>query len=63
MVPGWTDGEDGPDCTCGWPRTVKRMPDGGFVLMCFGHTGEAGAIWRLPEERPSNWPEADLEVS
>lgn len=52
----WRDNEDGPDCECGWPRVVKRLPDGRFVLMCFGHTGEAGQVWALPPEKPDGWP-------
>lgn len=57
---GWTDGEDGPDCPCGWPRVVKRLPDGSFVLMCFGHTAEAGAVFRLPDSKPDDWPRPEV---
>ncbi len=52
----WTDNEDGPDCQCGNPTVVKLMPDGKPVLMCLFHTGEAGAIFPLPSERPETWP-------
>lgn len=26
------------------------------VLMCLFHTGDAGCYFRLPEERPDDWP-------
>ena len=52
----WRENEDGPDCACGEPTVVKLLPDGTPVLMCFFHTAEAGAITRLPAERPDGWP-------
>jgi hypothetical protein len=48
----WRENEDGPDCACGEPTVVKLLPDGTAVLLCFFHTGEAGAYTRLPAERP-----------
>jgi hypothetical protein len=72
----WTENEDGPwckHCACklptdqevcdadhGWPTVVKLMPDGSAVLMCFGHTAEAGLAIPLPAERPGNWPDMTM---
>ena len=58
----WTENEDGPDCRCGGPAVVKRLPAGGWVLMCFAHTPEAGLIMNLPPQRPGGWPD-DSEYS
>lgn len=51
----WTENEPGPDCSCGNPTVVKATPDGNFVLLCFFHTAEAGAVTVLPPERPPDW--------
>jgi hypothetical protein len=51
----WKDGEEGPKCTCGWPTTVSVQEEE-VILWCLGHTYEQGAYWKLPSERPDNWP-------
>jgi hypothetical protein len=52
----WIDGESGPTCLCGWP-TIVTVTETGPVLLCFGHSKHAGRSWRLPKERPDNWPD------
>jgi hypothetical protein len=52
----WRENEDSPDCACGEPTVVKILPDGRAILLCFFHTGEAGAYTVLPAERPAGWP-------
>jgi hypothetical protein len=57
----WENNEDGPTCSCGGPTTVKITEDGSgeVLLLCLFHTYEAGAMWRLPAERPVNWPDTE----
>lgn len=50
----WVDREKGPTCICGWPTSVIMMGDKPN-LMCFFHTNEEGAMFRLPSKRPDNW--------
>lgn len=52
----WIIGEEAPDCYCGWPLRVADDGEGGFALMCLGHTREAGAMFKLPSEKPDDWP-------
>jgi hypothetical protein len=51
----WTDNEEGPECYCGWPTRIKVSKDG-VGIMCFGHTSAAGAWFKLPDEKPDDWP-------
>jgi hypothetical protein len=61
---GWAENEDGPACVCGELTVVKILPTGQPVLMCLFHTGEAGALTRLPPDKPACIQpcDADCEV-
>lgn len=55
----WADNEQGPACVCGELTTVKILPDGHAILMCLFHTKEAGAVMRLPAEKPECFQPCD----
>jgi hypothetical protein len=60
----FSPGDDGPECTCGETSVVVSTPEGPMAL-CFGHTPEAGRIFRLPPEASGDTSleciEADLK--
>lgn len=63
---GWTNNEDGPDCTCGEPTVVKlveALHSGSkrAVLLCLFHSGEAGRIVPLPTQRPANFSDWTID--
>jgi hypothetical protein len=55
----WTENEDGPACACGELTVVKILPGGQPVLMCLFHTREAGAVTRLPPDKPECFQSCD----
>jgi hypothetical protein len=58
-VSAWTANESGPACSCGELTVVKILPDGQPVLLCLFHTREAGAVTRLPADRPECFQPCD----
>ena len=61
MTRPWVNNEDGPDCYCGDPTVVKTTEAGSAVLLCLFHNNEAGAIFRLPTDRPDNFATLSLD--
>lgn len=56
--------EPGPNCFCGWPTFVSLVEVGSKtlpILVCIGHTREAGATFCLPSDRPDHWPNLSNE--
>lgn len=47
---GWTENENGPECSCGEVTVVKRLPDGTWIAVCFFHTAAEGAYTVLSEK-------------
>lgn len=56
----WVDNEEGPICSCGFETVVKKDAEGTFMLLCFFHTPQAGALFKLPQEAPDGWPDREI---